>query len=97
MRKTKTVKVNTKVLTDVICDSCGKSCKVYLDINRRAFGFEYMTLSATWGYNSKKDLEKWSADICEQCVDEKFKFIKFKKEDYDISTGVSFNAKREHD
>lgn len=40
-----------------------------------------MTLESTWGYGTKKDLEQWSAHICEQCVDEKFSFVKFEKDE----------------
>ena len=63
------------VLKDVICDCCGKSCQT-------DYGFEYMNLSADWGFMSKKDLEKWEAQVCENCVDEKFDHIKFKKSNY---------------
>jgi len=58
---------------DVICDSCDNSCW-----NKN--NFEYMTLSNSWGFGSKYDLETWPAQVCESCVDEKFKFINFKKE-----------------
>ena len=94
MKKMKTANRRTNVVVDVICDSCGKSCKVYITADKRAFNFQYMTLEATWGYGSDKDTEKWSADICEKCVDKKFKFIKFKKEDCDIWTGVPLNTKQ---
>ncbi len=41
--------------------------------------FEYMKLSASWGYNSKKDWEYWEAQVCEKCVDEHLsKLVKFK-------------------
>jgi len=45
-----------------------------------------MTLVANWGYHSSKDLQKWSAQVCEKCVDEKFSFIKFKKEEIHFKT-----------
>lgn len=60
-----------EVIADIICDSCGNSCKTEVD-------YEYMTLEANWGYGTKKDMERWNAQICEKCVDEKFSFIKFK-------------------
>jgi hypothetical protein len=41
-----------------------------------------MELEAHWGYDSGKDCEKWTAHVCEKCVDEKFSFINFKKEEY---------------
>lgn len=76
------------IVEDIICDCCGKSCKVQeFDIDNelnKCFGekarsFEYMKMEAAWGYDSKKDMEKWTAYICETCVDEKFKDIKFEK------------------
>jgi hypothetical protein len=60
-------------IVDITCDSCGKSC------SKGEYGFEYMELKTNWGYASKKDLETWSAHLCEKCVDEKLDFIKFKR------------------
>jgi hypothetical protein len=68
-----------EVITDIICDSCGKSCKTDVD-------YEYMTLEANWGYGTENDLEKWSAHIYEDCVDEKLSFIKFKKSNINFQT-----------
>ena len=82
---------NTEVITDVLCDSCGKSCKadefimenpLRVDNGRKMYIFEYMELKANWGFFSNKDLTNYTAAICEQCVDEKFKFIRFKKTSY---------------
>ena len=75
MIKTEPKIIEVEILQDVICDSCGNSCK-------NSTNFEYMTLRNYWGYGSKKDGEFWQAHICEKCVDEKFPFIKFQKEDY---------------
>ena len=81
----------TEVVTDVLCDCCGKSCKVdegkieneaRVDTGEPYYSFEYMQLRAHWGYHSGKDLQEWTAKVCEKCVDEKFSFIKFKKENY---------------
>ena len=78
-------------ITDVICDCCGQSCRVHegrVDNEAREdFGesysiFEFMKIEKCWGYWSSKDTEKWTAQICEKCVDEKLSFIKFKKERY---------------
>jgi hypothetical protein len=79
------------VVTDVICDSCGESCKIdsfVIDNEKREdhgemhYKFEYMELSANWGFDSGKDTETWKAQVCEKCVDEKFGFITFKKTNY---------------
>lgn len=70
----------TEVITDIICDCCGKSCKV--DNGDQHSNFEFMKLESHWGFHSGKDTQKWTAQICEKCVDEKLSFINFKKELY---------------
>ena len=74
MRKYKTRQ--TKVLVDICCDVCGKSCKNehardYDDDHElhEDGDFEYATISATWGYFSRKDGESYSAVLCEDCFD----------------------------
>ena len=88
------ININEKgnsVVIDVICDSCNGSCKVDEgvidnvlndDNGEPYYSFEYMKLDANWGYDSKKDTQRWIAHICEKCVDEKFSSINFKKEIY---------------
>jgi len=66
------VKEPTTKVVDVTCDICGKSCNTEYDA-------EYMSLKACWGYMSGKDLEIWEAQVCESCVDEHLKMIKFLK------------------
>ena len=73
----KTELKETNVLSDIICDICGNSCKIGdwdSDMD-----FEYMVLEANWGFLSKKDFQTWTAHVCEKCVDEKLSFIKFCK------------------
>ena len=78
-----------EISTDVICDSCGNSCRRNFDSNNPKFilndgevffSCEYMKIKACWGVLSKKDSEKWDAHVCEECADTKFPFIKFQKE-----------------
>ena len=91
-------KQNRKVIItkDVLCDCCGESCKVNESVvnnevreddGEMMYSFEYMELSANWGYFSSKDLSKWTAKVCEKCVDEKFGFIKFEKTRYNPFQG----------
>jgi len=63
------------VLKDIVCDSCGKMCNT-------EYGFEYLKLSANWGFGSSKDLKEWNAHLCENCTDKKLDFIKFKITNY---------------
>ena len=72
------------VIKDITCDSCGKSC-----INKSSGIFECMNLKGNWGYGTKKDNEKWTAQVCENCVDTKFNFVTFKKEEYENVTRKS--------
>lgn len=85
IKEIETKKVET--VTDIICDCCGESCKTVetqiendkrVDNGETYRDFEYMTLSSLWGYNSNKDCESWTAQICESCVDKHLKnIIKF--------------------
>jgi len=72
MEVKKIIETKKEVIYDVICDCCGETCKTNYD-------YEFLELKANWGYGSSKDMEKWSAQICEKCVEEKLSFIKFKK------------------
>jgi hypothetical protein len=72
MKKKEIKAIDQEVVTDVICDSCGKSCLT-------EYGPEYMTLQANWGFMSNHDLETWEAHVCGECVDSKFSFISFDK------------------
>lgn len=72
MKKYKTRQA--RVLVDICCDVCAKSCKNDREISAdyeldADADFEYATLSATWGYFSRKDGESYSAALCEDCFD----------------------------
>lgn len=92
MKTTETVNNKVKITKEVTCDICGQSCGKYLgvvdnesapDFGQDIYSFEFMELSSHWGYDSNKDCEKWTAQVCEKCVDTHLvSLIKFKKEDY---------------
>ena len=56
-------KIHQKVIDDINCDICKKSTK----FDNRILNFA--TLSAEWGYGSKKDGESHEWHFCEQCYD----------------------------
>lgn len=85
MRKYESVSKQFSELKDIICDCCGKSCHT-------PDGLEYMELKADWGYGSDKDLTRFTAQVCEKCVDEKFDFISFKKEELTLD-GTTIKVK----
>ena len=62
MRKYKQKELLSEVLEDVICDICGKSCKINLSAL-----YEFSILKATWGYGSHKDCTQWDGEFCEEC------------------------------
>lgn len=55
---------STRDWKDVICDKCGNSCRDSENMN-----FEFAEITAHWGYMSKKDCEKHTAQVCEKCYD----------------------------
>jgi hypothetical protein len=67
MKKYKTRQA--KALVDICCDVCDKSCKTPLD------DYEVATLSAQWGYHSRKDGESYHVDLCEDCFDEVVTYV----------------------
>ena len=81
MKKTK--KVECEKLDEVVCDICGQSCK-------KDFDNEFASLTATWGYNSKKDLTRHDIDLCEGCFDKTIGKFKI----YKIPAGPNNNPKQ---
>lgn len=69
--------VDTPVMTDIICDSCGMSCNADTDLSARAF--EYAEINVNWGYYSNnKDCERHEIVICEACYDKMLTLMNIK-------------------
>lgn len=64
-----------KVLGEILCDCCGKSCT----ITEPVIEHEYAELIATWGYFSDQDGSQYNIDICENCFTDVVNFIKDKR------------------
>ncbi len=76
MKITKKITKPLDKITEVICDICGNSCNAGMNN-------EYLSMETHWGYESNKDTERWTAQICEECVDKHLvKLINFKIEEY---------------
>ena len=75
-------KIENNIVTDVTCDMCGSSCKIFIDKDHQHFNLEYMMLKTYWGFGSSHDLELWEAQICQTCVDTKLKDVKFNISEY---------------
>ena len=65
----KLAKKTFEVVDDVVCDVCSKSCKDGLE------NIESASISAYWGYTSKKDGDQYELDICENCFDKLIQFL----------------------
>jgi hypothetical protein len=50
---------------DIVCNRCGKTTSTAAGYG----GFEAATLSARWGYGSRKDTQVHEAHLCETCYD----------------------------
>jgi hypothetical protein len=70
----KEIRVKRLEQVDILCDVCGKSCKS----KTCPADYEYANLWAQWGYDSRKDGENHSCDLCEDCYDEVILYIEKK-------------------
>jgi len=59
-------KVLKDEVEDIVCDVCGRSCLTDCSMGDPAMS-EYATLEAVWGYCSKKDGERYTCEMCEDC------------------------------
>lgn len=62
-------KALSKVLDDIVCDICGKSCIDPVCGQSDPQMAEYAVLEASWGYCSRKDEEQYRCEMCEDCFD----------------------------
>jgi len=58
-----------KVVGDVLCDVCNKSCK-------HEMNFESARLAVNWGYESKNDGDAYCIDLCEDCFERTLQYLK---------------------
>lgn len=54
------------VMKKIICNKCGKEIEI---VNDRPVE-DYLFVEKRWGYDSRKDNEVHSFDLCEACYDE---------------------------
>jgi hypothetical protein len=51
----------TESVSGVLCDVCGDSTRI------EGYGLQFGTLSASWGYGSTHDGERYEVHLCEPC------------------------------
>ena len=61
MKKFKTIEMPQEIVTEYVCDKCGKK-------SEDGFSPYIQTLHIDWGYGSKFDTEMWEIDLCEECL-----------------------------
>ncbi len=74
MRIFKNTNCEKQEVEKVFCNICGK------EIEKDIYGYyrDYLHIEKDWGYNSNKDGENHSIDICEECYDNLIKSFKIK-------------------
>ena len=92
MKNTQKVMKAVDKTVEILCDICGESCcmdtytfenPARADHGQEDYAFEYLPIEVAWGYHSPWDLEKWSAEICVDCVKKHLEpLIKFRKNEY---------------
>lgn len=80
MREYKTINTQKRVESKVICNKCGMT----YDDDVSEYGYEewqwdtIYPFKVEFGYSSKYDLQRWSFDLCENCIDEIVSTFKIK-------------------
>jgi hypothetical protein len=74
LRRWRREPLEADVLDALVCDRCGRSVPGYDGIERQlvdamTFG-TVATFAASWGYGSRRDGERWHADLCERCAED---------------------------
>lgn len=70
MLKLEWERVEHLVTQDVMCNKCGRSCRVEDEHQPEVFGFVCVELRVDWGYFSSYDLESHRSHLCERCYEE---------------------------
>lgn len=95
MNKEKTEKCKscgkvTKIDKDIICNKCGKSCKVYLTADKKHTDFEgLLGVEVAGGFGSSHDCTTLKFDICDECLMKFIKTFKVKPEEIEVTPWAS--------
>lgn len=68
MIQNKLEKRDVEVVSDVICNLCGKTCNAAKG-QEETPSYEFATISASWGYFSTHDMDVHEAHVCNLCYD----------------------------
>ena len=79
MRILKTILVERVEATAIVCNRCGMS----FDCGEEFENNLIHNFNIGFGYGSKHDLERWSFDLCETCIEKLVKTFKIKVTKFD--------------
>ncbi|WP_042348774.1 hypothetical protein [Bacillus massiliigorillae] len=81
IHKSVIVKQEVELLESITCNKCGKTTVLNGDEFERQIKAEgFQTIECEFGYGSKYDCEKWTFDICQECLLEFTKSFKYPHE-----------------
>jgi uncharacterized cysteine cluster protein YcgN (CxxCxxCC family) len=83
MIRFKTAKKKTKIIWDVICNKCGKTCRLG-EAEPVNFGGLRGVAHGQFGSEHLKDCHEYRFDLCEQCLRETFDTFKIPVLEVDI-------------
>jgi hypothetical protein len=64
----RTKSITEKVVDDILCSKCGNSLKIV--ISGIDSGYNGLIVDQKWFYGSKKDGERHTFQLCEDCYDD---------------------------
>jgi hypothetical protein len=79
MKKTEIKAIDTEVITDVVCNNCGESCRSKA-INENFEGLIEVEVNGGYGAECLEDMIKYKFSLCEKCLSEMFSKFKIQPE-----------------
>ena len=70
MEKREKKLVEKEVVSDIICNKCGESCKDYIDTEGKHYNFNHAVITPSFGYGSLLDSYEFEVHLCEKCYSE---------------------------
>jgi len=77
------------ILEDILCNKCGKTCKIYIDREHKHYNYEGLRATVHAGFGSSLDGLNLKFDLCDNCLIGLIKDfrIPFEAEEYDLFEG----------
>ncbi|MEH6945287.1 hypothetical protein [Bacillus sp. JJ722] len=77
IHKTIIIEQEVELLQSITCNKCGKTTELFgNEFQRQTQAEEFQTFVCDFGYGSKYDCERWTFDLCQDCLTEFTKSFK---------------------